>query len=78
MNNRNTQSQIVRFFLWTIRIYQKFISPLFAPSCRFYPSCSEYMYQSLEKYGTIKGLLLGVKRIIKCHPGHPGGFDPIP
>lgn len=78
MNNRTIQSLLTTPFLWTIRGYQKFISPLFAPSCRFYPSCSEYSYQSLKKYGIFKGILLSIKRIIKCHPGHPGGFDPIP
>jgi putative membrane protein insertion efficiency factor len=78
MNNRTIQSFLTTPFLWIIRGYQKFISPLFASSCRFYPSCSEYSYQSLKKYGIFKGILLSIKRIIKCHPGHPGGFDPIP
>ncbi|BCS82470.1 membrane protein insertion efficiency factor YidD [Anaerocellum diazotrophicum] len=60
-----------------IRFYQKFISPLkVIPSCRFYPTCSEYTLQAIEKYG-FYGLWLGFKRIIKCHPFHPGGYDPL-
>ncbi|ADQ05761.1 protein of unknown function DUF37 [Caldicellulosiruptor owensensis OL] len=60
-----------------IRFYQKFISPMkVVPSCRFYPTCSEYTLQAIEKYG-FYGLWLGLKRIIKCHPFHPGGYDPL-
>jgi len=60
-----------------IRFYQKFISPLkVVPSCRFYPTCSEYTLQAIEKYG-FYGLWLGLKRIVKCHPFHPGGYDPV-
>ncbi len=60
-----------------IKIYQKFISPLKPASCRFYPSCSEYMIQAVQKYGIIKGSFLGIKRILKCNPYHPGGYDPL-
>ena len=60
-----------------IRGYQKFISPLFPPTCRFYPTCSVYCIQALEKYGVFKGSFLGIKRILKCHPCHPGGYDPL-
>jgi len=60
-----------------IRGYQKFISPMFLPSCRFYPTCSQYFLQAVEKYGAIKGSYLGIKRILKCHPFHPGGYDPL-
>ena len=60
-----------------IRGYQKFISPLFPPTCRFYPTCSVYCIQALEKYGVLKGSFLGIKRILKCHPFHPGGYDPL-
>lgn len=61
-----------------IRGYQIFISPLMGPSkCRFYPTCSTYFIQALEKYGFFKGSYLGIKRILKCHPGHPGGYDPL-
>lgn len=60
-----------------IRIYQVFISPLKGQSCRFYPTCSEYSVQALQKYGLIKGIWKSIKRILKCHPFHPGGHDPV-
>ncbi|WP_425805865.1 membrane protein insertion efficiency factor YidD [Desulfitobacterium sp. Sab5] len=60
-----------------IRFYQKFISPLKPPSCRFYPTCSEYSIQALRKYGIIKGGWKSIVRISKCHPFHPGGHDPV-
>ena len=60
-----------------VRFYQIFISPLFPPKCRFYPTCSTYFIQAVEKYGVIKGGFLGIKRILKCHPFHPGGYDPL-
>ncbi|RMD95363.1 MAG: membrane protein insertion efficiency factor YidD [Calditrichaeota bacterium] len=63
--------------LLLIRFYQTLISPILPPSCRFYPTCSNYTYQAIEKYGVIKGSFLGVKRILKCHPFHPGGYDPL-
>ncbi|PLX97699.1 MAG: membrane protein insertion efficiency factor YidD [Desulfuromonas sp.] len=60
-----------------IVLYQRFISPLKGPSCRFYPSCSSYTRQSIEKHGLGRGLLLAAFRLCKCHPFHPGGFDPV-
>lgn len=63
--------------LFLISIYQKVISPLKPSTCRFYPSCSNYAFQAVEKYGVGKGLLLALKRIIKCHPFNPGGYDPL-
>lgn len=61
-----------------IKGYQMLISPLFPPSCRFYPTCSTYFMQALQKYGFFRGSYLGMKRIIKCHPWNPGGYDPVP
>jgi putative membrane protein insertion efficiency factor len=61
-----------------IRGYQRYISPRFPPSCRFHPTCSQYSLEAIEKYGAVKGSWLGVKRIARCHPFHPGGFDPVP
>jgi putative membrane protein insertion efficiency factor len=64
--------------LWLIRLYQKTISRGLPPSCRFVPSCSEYTYQAIDKYGLISGGWLGIKRIARCHPLNPGGYDPVP
>lgn len=61
-----------------IRGYQRFISPWLPPSCRFYPTCSEYTCQAIAKYGLLAGGWLGVKRLVRCHPWNPGGFDPVP
>lgn len=65
-------------FRWLIRFYQGTISQAMPPSCRFEPSCSEYAYQALGKYGFFKGSWLAIKRIGRCHPFHPGGYDPVP
>lgn len=64
--------------LLLIRFYQKYISIFLGKNCRFYPTCSAYTYEAIERFGVIKGIYLGVKRIIKCHPFHPGGYDPVP
>ena len=61
-----------------IKLYQKVISPLTPPSCRFYPTCSHYGLEAIEKHGALKGSWLAVRRISKCHPFHKGGFDPVP
>ncbi len=61
-----------------IRIYQLVISPVFGGQCRFYPSCSDYARGAIEKYGALKGVALGAKRLLKCHPLHPGGVDHVP
>lgn len=61
-----------------IRFYQCCISPLFPPMCRFTPTCSEYAIQAIRKHGAIKGLLLAIKRICRCHPFGGGGYDPVP
>ena len=60
-----------------IRFYQLFISPLFPPTCRFYPTCSHYAIEAIQKKGVLRGVLLAIKRIAKCHPFHPGGYDPV-
>lgn len=61
-----------------VRGYQIFISPLLGAHCRFTPTCSAYFIEAVEKYGPIKGSWLGIKRILRCHPGNPGGYDPVP
>lgn len=65
-------------FKFLIRIYQKAISPLTPPSCRFYPTCSNYGLEAIEKYGAFKGAYLAIRRILRCNPLHPGGYDPVP
>jgi len=68
---------IQKLILAFIIFYQRFISPLTAPACRFYPSCSEYALQAIKRYGPWRGLWLSLRRILKCHPFHPGGYDPV-
>ena len=67
-----------RFVIALITLYQKYISPLFGPRCRFYPTCSAYGKTAIEKYGLFYGLWLLTKRLIKCNPFHRGGYDPVP
>ncbi|MFC0561655.1 membrane protein insertion efficiency factor YidD [Halalkalibacter alkalisediminis] len=65
-------------FLLIITFYQRFISPLKPPTCRFYPTCSHYGLESIKRFGALKGAWLTIKRIAKCHPFHPGGIDVVP
>lgn len=67
-----------KIFILLIRFYQKFISPLFPAKCRYYPTCSQYTLEAIQEYGVIKGTYLGIKRILRCHPFHEGGYDPVP
>lgn len=72
-------ARVPRYILLVpIRLYQWLISPLLPPSCRFYPSCSRYSYEAVDRYGLLKGGALSARRILKCHPFHPGGNDPVP
>ena len=61
-----------------LKLYKTFLSPLLPPACRFHPSCSSYAIQALETHGVIRGLWLALRRLIRCHPYNPGGYDPIP
>ncbi len=61
-----------------IRGYQWFISPLLGNHCRFYPSCSQYAREAIERHGALRGVWLAIRRLSRCHPWHPGGIDPIP
>lgn len=67
-----------KILLLIIQFYRKFISPMKPPTCRFYPTCSHYALEAVEIHGPAKGSWLASKRIMKCHPFHPGGFDPVP
>ncbi len=64
--------------LAVIWLYQRLISPLLPPSCRYYPTCSHYAYEAIDRYGLLKGGLMAVRRIARCHPWHEGGYDPVP
>lgn len=64
--------------IWSIEAYRRLISPLFPPTCRFQPTCSQYALEAIERFGTFKGSWLAIKRILRCHPFHPGGYDPVP
>ena len=67
-----------RIRLGMIRFYRRFISPMFPPCCRFTPTCSAYALEAIQKYGALKGGYLAVRRILRCNPFHPGGYDPVP
>jgi len=67
-----------KLLLAVITFYRKWISPLKKPCCRFYPTCSQYAFEAVSKYGAAKGSRLAVKRILRCHPFNPGGYDPVP
>lgn len=71
-------SFLKEFFVKAIEFYQVFIGPLKGHTCRFYPTCSEYVKEAIVKYNLFKGLWLGLKRILRCHPFSLGGYDPVP
>ncbi|MDD5758475.1 MAG: membrane protein insertion efficiency factor YidD [Desulfobulbaceae bacterium] len=66
-----------KIFLLLIRTYQRFLSPLLPPSCRFHPTCSQYAIDAIILHGALRGSWLATRRILRCHPFHPGGFDPV-
>jgi putative membrane protein insertion efficiency factor len=67
-----------RLLLLCLRLYQWLISPLLGPSCRFYPSCSQYAFEAVQRHGALRGSYLAARRLGRCHPWHAGGFDPVP
>jgi putative membrane protein insertion efficiency factor len=64
--------------LAVLRLYKKTLSPLLGTHCRYYPTCADYMFQAVEKYGAARGIFFGLKRLLRCHPFHAGGLDPLP
>lgn len=71
-------SPATRPLIALIRAYQRFVSPALPPSCRYYPTCSTYAIESLERHGLLKGSWFAARRVLRCHPFHPGGYDPVP
>ena len=72
-----TAVTVRKLFIGLIQIYRKFLSPMLPPTCRYEPSCSLYTVQAIEKYGALKGLFMGILRVLRCHPFARGGFDPV-
>ncbi|MCA1591055.1 MAG: membrane protein insertion efficiency factor YidD [Acidobacteria bacterium] len=66
-----------KLIVTTLRFYKEAVSPLLPPACRFIPTCSEYMMEAVERYGVMRGGWMGVRRILRCHPFHTGGYDPV-
>jgi len=71
-------SLLARCAVALVRFYQRYISPLKPPSCRYQPTCSEYSAQAILRFGVFRGIWMGIKRIARCHPWAPGGYDPVP
>lgn len=67
-----------KILIGLVRLYQYLISPMIGPHCRFHPSCSRYAIEAIEQHGPLKGTYLSILRLSRCHPWHPGGFDPVP
>ncbi|MBM6774456.1 membrane protein insertion efficiency factor YidD [Olsenella profusa] len=78
MTPRGGQTAAARVATWAIDLYQRHVSPLLAPRCIYLPTCSEYARQAIERHGFVRGCGLAVRRILRCHPLHAGGYDPVP
>lgn len=71
-------ARVARWLIAVLHVYKRWVSPLLPPACRFYPTCSVYMSDAVARFGAMQGVWLGVRRLARCHPWHPGGFDPVP
>ena len=71
-------SPLARVLIGAVRVYQRWISPALPPTCRFYPSCSAYALEAVQVHGAARGTWLAARRLLRCHPWHPGGVDPVP
>ncbi len=72
------KNPVTQLLIYPIRFYQRYISPMLPPACRFTPTCSQYAVEALQKHGPVKGLYLAVRRILRCHPWGGSGYDPVP
>lgn len=72
------KTPVTQLLIYPIRFYQRYISPMLPPACRFTPTCSQYAVEALQKHGPVKGLYLAVRRILRCHPWGGSGYDPVP
>lgn len=72
------KNPVTQLLIYPIRLYQRHVSPLFPPVCRFTPTCSQYAVEALQKHGPVKGLYLAARRILRCHPWGGSGYDPVP
>lgn len=75
---RNQHAAMKRLLIGLVRLYQYLISPLLGPRCRFHPSCSHYAIEAVQRHGALRGSWLAARRLGRCHPLHPGGYDPVP
>ena len=75
---QNNLAMFKRLLILPIRFYQRFISPMLPPACRFTPTCSQYAVEAIQKHGALKGLYLAIRRILRCHPWGGSGYDPVP
>jgi putative membrane protein insertion efficiency factor len=78
MSQDAKRSPVARVMIGLLRFYQRWISPAFPPTCRFYPTCSAYAIEALQVHGPLRGSWLTVRRLLRCAPWHPGGIDPVP